>query len=863
MITKQNPTVLSTNQLRDLFLDYFRRYEHQIIPSSSLVPGNDPTLLFTNAGMVQFKDIFLGKEKFAYTRAASVQRCIRAGGKHNDLENVGYTARHHTFFEMLGNFSFGDYFKREAIQFAWRFLTEILHLPVEKLWITVYREDTEAADIWLNEIKIDPQRLTYCGEESNFWSMGPTGPCGSCTEIFYDHGADVAGGPPGSPDENGDRYVEIWNLVFMKYDRAADGTLTPLPNPSVDTGMGLERIAAVMQGVHSNYSIDVFQALIKAITTLAHRQDLAYPSLCVIADHIRSAAFLITEGVYPANEGRGYVLRRIIRRALRHGNQLGFTTEPFFYKLVTPLITEMGKAYPELSKAKTTIEKILLQEEEQFSITLAQGLKLFEQATQHLKENMIPGDILFKLYDTYGFPIDLTADIARERHLTLDYDSFEAAMNEQRDRSRQANKFTAVYAVGAHVDPTEFTGYKDELLSNTTGKIIALYQDDKPVTVLPRGATGAIIVDRTPFYAESGGQVGDQGILKTSDAVFQVSDTQKQGQAFAHVGTVNTGQFQVGDTIYAEVDTERRGAIVLNHTATHLLHRVLRQLLGEHVVQKGSLVEPDRLRFDFSHHLPITPEEIKKIEQAVNQDIRSNHAASVDITSPEKAIENGAIALFEEKYGDEVRVVRFGDSVELCGGTHAHHTGNIGLFKITSESGVAAGIRRLEAVTGTGALRWIEKREMDSKQKLSQLEDEKRLLEKQLMQLKEKLAGTLSQDLVARARNMNGINIVTAQLENTDTKSLRSTVDHLKNKLKSAVIALATVENNKVTIITGVTQDNTGKIKAGELASMIASQVGGKGGGRADLAEAGGNQPGNLTAALESVYPWIEQKLKN
>jgi len=869
MTTQKLPAFLSTNQLRDLFLDYFRTHSHQIIPSSSLIPANDPTLLFTNAGMVQFKDIFLGKEKSTYPRAASIQRCLRAGGKHNDLENVGYTARHHTFFEMLGNFSFGDYFKREAIQFAWRFLTEVLQLPREKLWITVYHEDTEAADIWLNDIKIDPEKFTRCGAESNFWSMGPTGPCGSCTEIFYDHGEEVAGGPPGSLDENGDRYVEIWNIVFMKYDRAADGTLTPLPNPSVDTGMGLERIAAVMQGVHSNYSIDLFQTLIKATAALAgihnSNNNLGHASLHVIADHIRSTAFLITDGVSPSNEGRGYVLRRIIRRALRHGSKLGFT-EPFFYQLVAPLVTEMGQAYPELAQAKHTIEKIIRQEEEQFSMTLAQGLKLFDQATQHLKEAMIPGDILFKLYDTYGFPIDLTADIARERSLAMDYDGFEIAMNKQRERSRQASQFSATaYIVNAHIDPTEFLGYQEELLSDTTGKIIALYHDNQSVTVLPTGATGVIILDRTPFYAESGGQVGDQGILKTSHALFDVTDTQKQGQAFAHIGTVNTGQFQLGDSITAEINRERRAAIVLNHTATHLLHRVLRQVLGEHVIQKGSLVDPDRLRFDFAHQAPLTIEEINTIEHLVNQEIRANHTAIVDITSPEKAIQNGAIALFEEKYGDQVRVVRFGDSVELCGGTHAHHTGNIGLFKITSESGVAAGIRRLEAVTGMGALRWIKKREIEFKQKLSQFEDEKKLLEKQILSLKEKLAGTISQELIAHARIIHTVTVIVTQLDHTDTKSLRSTVDHLKNKLKSAIIVLASVEpdTQKISVIAGITQDNTAKIKAGELVNKIALQIGGKGGGRADLAEAGGNQPENLASALESIYPWIEEKLKN
>ncbi len=864
MLTKKNNSKThSSNELRNLFLAYFRDHNHEEVSSSSLVPGNDPTLLFTNSGMVPFKDVFLGKEERAYQRATSVQRCVRAGGKHNDLENVGYTARHHTFFEMLGNFSFGSYFKREAIQYAWTFLTDVLKIPKEKLWISVYKDDKEAEDIWLNEIKINPNQFSRCGEASNFWSMGATGPCGSCTEIFYDHGSDIAGGPPGSPDEDGDRYVEIWNLVFMQYDRAADGTLTPLPKPSVDTGMGLERLAAVMQGVHNNYDIDLFQQLIKATAALANITDLTHVSLRVIADHIRSSAFLITDGVYPSNEGRGYVLRRIIRRALRHGSKLGIT-DAFFYKLVKPLVAEMGDAYPELRKAQTHIEKLLRQEEEQFSVTLTQGLKLFEQATNELKSKMIPGDIIFKLYDTYGFPVDLTADIARERQLTLDYDGFETAMNEQRERSRQSSKFTAEYAIGANIDcPTEFTGYKDLITEQTpdTGKIIALYCDNKAVDQLNTGEKGSIILDRTPFYAESGGQVGDQGILTTDGNLFRVLDTQKQGQAFAHLGQLEKGQLKIGDSVIANVNAKRRAAIVLNHTATHLLHKILREVLGDHVIQKGSLVEPDRLRFDFSHTAPLTAKEIETIEQRVNQEIRSNHEAVVQITSPEQAIKNGAMALFEEKYGDQVRVVRFGDSVELCGGTHAHHTGNIGLFKITSEAGVAAGIRRLEAVTGQGALDWIEKRENDFKQKLRQLDEDKRTLEKQLTQLKEKFAGSAAQDLAAQARDIMGIKVLALMLEDVDSKSLRSTVDHLKNKLNSAVIALAVVTEGKITVVGGVTQDNTSKVKAGDLVNMIALQVGGKGGGRPDLAEAGGNQPQHLKTALESVYNWVEKTL--
>ncbi len=844
---------LTANALRQLFLEYFHKHQHTVVPSSSLIPNNDPTLLFTNAGMVQFKDVFLGKDERAYQRAVSSQRCVRAGGKHNDLENVGYTARHHTFFEMLGNFSFGDYFKREAIQFAWEFLTKELHIPAEKLWISVYKDDQEAADIWLNEVKVDPSRFSYCGDDSNFWSMGPTGPCGPCTEIFYDHGADIPGGPPGSPDEDGDRYIEIWNLVFMQYDRSADGSMTPLPKPSVDTGSGLERISAVIQGVHNNYDIDLFQHLINAIAAVTQTKDLTHTSLRVIADHIRSCTFLISDGILPSNEGRGYVLRRIIRRALRHGNKLG-VTEPFFYKLVAPLAKEMGDAYPELIKAQTHVEKVLRLEEEQFAATLSTGLKLFEQTVKELKDKMIPGDIAFKLYDTYGFPIDLTADIARERHLTIDIAGFEAAMNEQRERSRQSSKFAADYHVGAHLEhPSEFVGYEQ---LNNTAKIIALYQGDKPVDVLNASEKGSVILDITPFYAESGGQVGDQGMI----ASFRVHDTQKQGQAIVHLGTLEKDQLKIGDTVLAEVNKEKRAAAVLNHTATHLLHMVLRQVLGEHVIQKGSLVEPDRLRFDFSHATNVSPKELKIIEKKVNDEIRRNHEADVHVSSPEEAIKQGAMALFEEKYGDKVRVVRFGDSVELCGGTHAHHTGDIGIFKITSESGVASGIRRLEAVTGDGALRWLEDRETNFKQKLQQSDEKIRALEKQLEQLKAKLAGSLGQDLVSQAQSIGNVKILAAKLDGVDPKSLRETIDQLKNKLGSAVIALAVVKEGRVSIITGVTKDLTNQVKAGELVNMIAQQVGGKGGGRPDLAEAGGNQPEHIEKALNSVYYWVEGK---
>jgi alanyl-tRNA synthetase len=842
MLTKQR--LMSTNQLRSEFLKYFQDHGHEVVASSSLIL-DDPTLLFVNAGMVPFKDVFLGKEKRSYARATSSQRCVRAGGKHNDLERVGYTARHHTFFEMLGNFSFGDYFKREAIQFAWQFLTVNLGLSPEKLWVTVFREDDEAADIWLNEIKVSPQRFSRCDEDDNFWTMGATGPCGPCTEIFYDHGPDIAGGPPGSPDADGDRYIEIWNLVFMQYDRASDGTLTPLPKPSVDTGMGLERIAAVMQHVNNNYDIDLFQHLVKAIAKISKTTDLTNTSLRVIADHIRSCAFLVADGVTPSNEGRGYVLRRIIRRALRHGNKLGLT-EPFFYQLVEPLANEMGEAYPELVKQKKHIEKTLRQEEEQFNLTLTQGLKLFEQVVSELKgSKTIAGEDLFKLYDTYGFPVDLTADIARELDLDVDLAGFDKAMEQQRDRSRQASKFTADYSTGVGITtPTQFTGDKNFLNDPTpdTGKVIALYQDGKAV-------------------AEAGGQIGDQGNLFSDQMMFRVADTIKQGQAHVHIGKLEKGSLKVGDSVQAQVDAVRRAATVLNHTATHLLHHALRELLGSHVTQKGSLVEPERLRFDFAHGAPMTPAEIQTVEQRVNEEIRRNHEAVVKVTTPEKAVASGAMALFGEKYGDAVRVVSFGNSKELCGGTHAHHTGDIGIFKIISESGVAAGVRRIEAVTGGGALNWLDKRDQDNRQKLRDAEERIRGLEKSLEQVKTKLAGSLSQDLVAQAKDINGVKIVSAALDNIDPKSLRTTIDQLKDKLGSAVIALGVVTDGRVNLAAGVTKDQIGKIKAGELVSMLAQQVGGKGGGRPDLAEAGGNQPENLASALASVEAYAREKL--
>lgn len=872
MTTKKK--VLSSNEIRNQFLDYFREQGHEIVPSSSLIPHNDPTLLFTNAGMVQFKDVFLGTEARPYKRATSSQRCVRAGGKHNDLERVGYTARHHTFFEMLGNFSFGDYFKREAIRFAWDFLVNRMGLAPEKLWVTVYEDDKEAEEIWLKEMKIDPKRFSRCGEQDNFWSMGPTGPCGPCTEIFYDHGDNIIGGPPGSAQADGDRYIEIWNLVFMQYDRAADGTLTPLPKPSVDTGMGLERIAAVLQGVHNNYDTDLFQTLIKKASELPKNISHAIAeglditdnihSLRVIADHIRSCSFLITDGVTPSNEGRGYVLRRIIRRALRHGNQLGLV-QPFFYKLVQPLTKLMGDAYPELVKAQTHVEKVLRQEEEQFSITLSQGLKLFEQVVGTLKGDIIPGEAVFKLYDTYGFPADLTADIARERNLIIDYDGFEVEMSKQRERSRQASQFTAEYAVAQDSQaPTEFTGHKNLLAEKVpeTGKVLAIYREGKFVDTLNAGEKGSIVLDRTPFYAESGGQVGDQGILCIENkAFFKVLDTIKQGHTHLHLGKLEKGVLHIDDEVKAEVDAKRRAATVLNHTATHLLHKVLKDVLGEHALQKGSLVEPDRLRFDFAHSSPMTEEELRLTEQRVNDMVRANFAGVVHVTTPEEAMASGAVALFGEKYGSKVRVVRFGASVELCGGTHADHTGDIGIFKITSETGVAAGIRRIEAVTGEGALRFIEKREGEYRQKLNQSEERIHELEKEIQQLKDKMAGLFSRDLATQAKQVGPFKVLAVVVQGLDGKALRHAMDHLKQQLGSAVIVLATVKENKVGVIGGVTSDLVQQISAKEIVNLVAAQIGGKGGGRADLAEAGGNKPEALEKALLSVYTWVEDKV--
>ncbi len=872
----------SSAQLRTAFLEYFRERGHEVVPSSSLVPANDPTLLFTNAGMVQFKEVFLGQEKRSYSRATSSQRCVRAGGKHNDLENVGYTARHHTFFEMLGNFSFGDYFKRDAIHYAWEFLTEVLQLPADKLWVTVYQDDDEAADIWLKEIKLDPQRFTRIGdkpggkpyESDNFWSMGDTGPCGPCSEIFYDHGPEVPGGPPGSPDEEGDRYIEIWNLVFMQYDRDKSGKLNPLPKPSVDTGMGLERLAAVMQGVHSNYEIDLFRNLIKAAAKITGCKDPNDNSLKVIADHIRSCSFLIVDGVMPANEGRGYVLRRIIRRAIRHGHKLG-APESFFHKLVAPLSKEMGDAYPELVKNQALVERVLKQEEERFAETLDQGMHILEQAIADLKGKVIPGETIFKLYDTYGFPVDLTNDIARERHLQLDMAGFEQAMQAQRDRARSASQFVADYGKTVKVEgETEFTGY-EQLTGPAT--IQAIYQNGQPVEQLTIGEVGMLVLDRTPFYAESGGQVGDVGQLQSGIGKFEVEDTRKQaGKVFLHFGKVTEGTIKTGEQVEASVDAERRQATAYNHSATHLLHAALRRVLGEHVTQKGSLVEADRLRFDFSHFEPISQQQLRDIENLVNEQIRQNRPVETRVMSPDEAMAAGALALFGEKYGDQVRVLRMGDfSMELCGGTHVKRTGDIGLFKIVSEGGVAAGVRRIEAVTGQRALEWVDRNEARLEQvaelvkgsrenlndKVRQLVERNRSLEKELEQLKAKLASSQGSDLASQAQEINGLKVLAARLEGADPKSLRDTVDQLKNKLGSSAVVLATVSGDKVSLVAGVSKDSTDRLKAGELVNMVARQVGGKGGGRPDMAQAGGTQPESLESALASVPDWVRAQL--
>jgi len=866
---------MKSAEIRNAFLKYFKSQNHSVVASSSLVPENDPTLLFTNAGMVQFKDVFLGSEKRNYSRATSSQRCVRAGGKHNDLENVGYTARHHTFFEMLGNFSFGDYFKRDAIKFAWQFLTEELGLPEERLWVTVHVSDDEAADIWLKELGVSAERFSRL-DEDNFWQMGDTGPCGPCSEIFYDHGEDVPGGPPGSENDELDRYIEIWNLVFMQYQRSSDGTMEPLPKPSIDTGMGLERIAAVMQGVHSNYEIDLFQTLLKAAAAATGTKDLESKSLRVIADHIRSCSFLIVDGVVPSNEGRGYVLRRIIRRAIRHGNQLG-QTQAFFHTLVAALVAEMGEAYPELTKGQSQVEAILLKEEQQFEKTLDKGMTVLDSVLAELKGKVIPGDVIFTLYDTYGFPVDLTNDIARERGLSLDMSGYENAMNAQRQRARAAGAFKVDYTQQLKLEgKTGFTGYES---TTGVGVVVALMQNGGLVDSVSAGDEAVVVLDKTSFYAESGGQVGDSGYLRTADTEFEVHDCQKQGDHYLHIGVVTSGSIKSGQQLDAEVNADVRQATELNHSATHLLHAALRDTLGDHVIQKGSLVDSKRLRFDFSHTEAVTPEQLKTIEQLVNKEIRRNSPVQTDICDMEAAQQKGAMALFGEKYGDEVRVLTMGEgfSVELCGGTHVSRSGDIGLIRIASETGIAAGVRRIEAVTGARALDYLDEleKQLDSvgrtlktsrdhiAQKVVALYAESKELEKQNTQLKGKLASAAGSDLASQARDVQGVKVLSASLEGIDPKALRDTVDQLKNKLGSGVVVLATASGDKVALVSGVTQDVTDRVKAGELMQFVAAQLGGKGGGRPDMAQGGGTDVAALPDAINSVFDWVEKKLGN
>jgi alanyl-tRNA synthetase len=863
---------MTSSEIRASFLEFFRKNGHSVVPSSSLVPGNDPTLLFTNAGMVQFKDVFLGKEARDYSRAATSQRCVRAGGKHNDLENVGYTARHHTFFEMLGNFSFGDYFKKEAIHFAWNFVTGTLGIPKDRLWVTVYKEDDEAARIWTEEMGIDPTRCTRMGEQSNFWSMGETGPCGPCTEIFYDHGAEIPGGPPGTPDEDGDRYVEIWNLVFMQYDRSADGMLVPLPKPSVDTGMGLERVAAVMQGVHSNYEIDLFKSLIRAAAEITGTDDLESSSLRVIADHIRACTFLIIDGVVPSNEGRGYVLRRIIRRAIRHGYKLG-QTQPFFHKLVATLVREMGSYYAELASGEARATQVLAQEESRFAETLTTGMALLDAEAAKLTSSVIPGETVFRLYDTYGFPLDLTADVARERGLTIDQAGFDAAMDAQRGRARAASKFGPDLRESVKLPGrTEFSGY-DHLADS--GKITALIFDGAVVEAMRTGQEGQVVLDHTPFYAESGGQVGDTGILTTDTARFAVRDTRKIGASFAHVGVLESGELRVGTEVQAQVDGSRRHSIALNHSATHLLHAALREVLGKHVLQKGSLVAPDRLRFDFAHTQPVSADELHRVEDLVNTAIRRNMPAETRVMALDEAVAAGAMSLFGEKYESDVRVLSIGDfSMELCGGTHVERAGDIGFFKIVSESGVAAGVRRVEAVTGQAAFDWVTRTDQvlrdiaamlrgsreDVDEKVRELVERSRRLEKEIQQLKSKLASGQSGDLSTQAKDVGGIKVLAAQVDGADAKALRDAMDQLRDKLGSSVIVLAAVKEGKVVLVAGVSADLLAEFKAGDIVGAVAAQVGGRGGGRADFAQAGGTQPENLGAALAGVENLVRRR---
>jgi alanyl-tRNA synthetase len=868
---------MKSNEIRSKFLDYFSGKGHAVVASSPLVPGNDPTLLFTNSGMVQFKDVFLGQEKRSYDRATTSQRCVRAGGKHNDLENVGYTARHHTFFEMLGNFSFGDYFKRDAIRFAWELLTSVYGLPKDRLWVTVYQTDDEAYDLWAKEIGVPAERIVRIGDKpgggsDNFWQMADTGPCGPCSEIFYDHGPDVEGGPPGSKDADGDRYIEIWNLVFMQFNRDEKGTLHPLPKPSVDTGMGLERIAAVLQHVHSNYEIDLFQDLIRAAARETGTKDLSSNSLKVIADHIRACSFLIVDGVIPGNEGRGYVLRRIVRRAIRHGYKLG-QKRPFFHKVVADLVAVMGEAYPELALASERVTQVLKQEEERFADTLENGMKVLEGALNR-EDKMLDGETVFQLYDTYGFPVDLTADIARERGVRVDYAGFEAAMERQRERARAASKFQMGSAVEYQGAKTEFKGY--ETLAVDDAQVIALYRDGTSVSSLKAGESAIVVLDRTPFYAESGGQAGDAGELVATGGTFTVSDTQKiQANVFGHHGALETGALAVGDTVAARVDAVRRARTMRNHSATHLMHKALREVLGAHVQQKGSLVDADKTRFDFSHNEPMSSEQIRRVEAIVNAEILKNETTAARIMKFDEAVKGGAMALFGEKYGDEVRVLDIGFSRELCGGTHVRRTGDIGFFKVLAEGGVAAGIRRIEATTGEGALVHVQQQEaklqeaasalksspQEVAQKVTQIMDNVRSLEKELARLKSRLASSQGDDLVAQAVDIKGIKVLAAALEGADVKGLREAMDKLKDKLKPAAIVLAAVSDGKVSLIAGVTPDAVGKIKAGELVNHVAQQVGGKGGGRPDMAQAGGTNAAKLPDALASVRGWVEQQL--
>jgi alanyl-tRNA synthetase len=868
---------MKSSEIRDKFLKFFESKGHTIVRSSPLVPGNDPTMLLTNSGMVQFKDVFIGTDSRPYTRATSVQRCVRAGGKHNDLENVGYTARHHTFFEMLGNFSFGDYFKRDAINYAWELLTKVYGLPADKLTVTVYFEDDEAYDIWANEIGVPKERIIRIGDNKgaryasdNFWQMADTGPCGPCTEIFYDHGADIPGGPPGSPDEDGDRFIEIWNLVFMQFNRDEAGNMNKLPKPCVDTGMGMERLAAVLQHVHSNYEIDLFQNLIRAAARETGVTDLESKSLRVIADHIRAASFLIVDGIIPGPEGHGYVLRRIIRRALRHGHKLG-QSKPFFYKLVEDLNHEMGTAYPELAEAKERVAQTLKQEEERFGETLENGMKILEAQLAKDSKNL-DGGTAFTLYDTYGFPLDLTADICRERGVTLDEAGFVAAMEQQKKTARAAGKFKMAAGVEYSGAKTRFVGY-EELVHNAT--VIALYLDGAPVQQLSAGQAGIVVLDTTPFYAESGGQVGDQGSIKGSAGAFEVEDTLKiQADVFGHHGELVSGVLKVGDTVDAAVDEHKRGRTIRNHSATHLMHKALREVLGGHVAQKGSLVDPDKTRFDFSHNAPLTPEQIAQVEVIVNREILQNHATQAHNMSFDDAVKHGAMALFGEKYGDEVRVLDIGSSKELCGGVHVDRTGDIGLFKIINEGGVAAGIRRLEAVTGEGALALVQSLNRRLQEaagalktnpdelttRIAQVQDQVKSLEKELAALKSKLAAGQGDELVTQAVDVNGIKVLAATLEGADVARLRETMDKLKDKLKTAAIVLASVADGKVSLIAGVTADATSRVKAGELVNFVAQQVGGKGGGRPDMAQAGGTDPSGLPAALAGVVAWVGQR---